>query len=135
MLLIDHASQAVDWRGRDKNVAQRTLVSAQTGATNLTIWELHSPVDTGAPMHVHPHEETITVLQGHIVARIGEERVEAHTGQTIYMPVDVPHGFRVVGEHTPSALRGRYLPPLGRPQPIEHTFDVERYVEAVLEAR
>ena len=26
MLLIDHASQAVDWRGRDKNVAQRTLV-------------------------------------------------------------------------------------------------------------
>ena len=98
MLLIDHASQAVDWRGRDKNVAQRTLVSAQTGATNLTIWELHSPVDTGAPMHVHPHEESITVLQGHIVARIGEERVEAHTGQTIYMPVDVPHGFRVVGD-------------------------------------
>lgn len=98
MLLIDHASQAVDWRGRDKNVAQRTLVSAETGATNLTIWDLHAPVDTGAPMHVHTHEETITVLQGHIVARIGEERVEAYAGQTVYMPADVPHGFRVVGD-------------------------------------
>ena len=98
MLLIDHASQAVDWRGRHKNVAQRTLISAETGATNLTIWELHSPVDTGAPVHVHPHEETITVLEGHIVARIGEERVEAQSGQTIFIPADVPHGFRVVGD-------------------------------------
>ena len=104
MLLIDHASQAVDWRGRDKNVAQRTLISAETGANNLTIWELHSPVDTGAPMHVHPHEEAITVLAGRIIARIGEERVEAHIGQTIYMPANVPHGFRVVGDETAHLL-------------------------------
>lgn len=55
-----------------------------------------------SPYHVHHDEEELFyVLEGEIECVYGEdgaERVRAGPGDTVYLPRDVPHGFRVVGD-------------------------------------
>lgn len=49
------------------------------------------------PRHVHQHEdETFYVLEGEVEFQIGEEKITARAGATVFLPRDVPHGFRVV---------------------------------------
>ena len=102
--LINHAKQPIEWRGRDKNIKHRDIINGEMGTQSITIWETFLPTDTGAPMHIHPHEETITVLKGRLVARIGDDRVEASEGETIYMPANIPHGIRSTGNETAHLL-------------------------------
>lgn len=98
MLVIDHAEQPIEWRGRDKNIEHRTLISQVNGATNMTLWEIYALPTTGAPPHVHPHEETITVLSGAIKAQVDNQIVEVNSGQTLFIPARAGHSFGVIGE-------------------------------------
>ena len=104
MLVIDHAQQPIEWRGRDKNIEHRTLVSRTNGATQMTLWEIFPPPTAGAPPHVHPHEETMTVLHGRIKAQLNKEIVEVRKGQTLFIPANTGHSFAVVGEETAHLL-------------------------------
>ena len=97
MLLIDHAQQPVEWRGRDNNIEHRTLLSADNGATQMTLWEVYPLPGTGAPPHVHPHEETITVLQGAIKIQVERDVVEVNAGQTIFIPTGAAHSLAAIG--------------------------------------
>jgi quercetin dioxygenase-like cupin family protein len=81
-----------------------------------------TPVRTGiqtsqpgyvAPMHSHPYLEILHILDG--VAEAWVEGQEDRTvllrkGDTIAMPPDVPHSFRVVGDE-PMRLLGTHVSP------------------------
>jgi len=54
-----------------------------------------------APVHSHPYLEVLYVLEGVAEAWIdGQEdrKVRLETGDTVALPPNVPHSFRVVGE-------------------------------------
>lgn len=64
----------------------------------MALWEIYAPPTTGAPLHVHPHDEMITVLSGAIKVQIDREIVEAHAGQTLFIPANIEHSFGVISE-------------------------------------
>jgi quercetin dioxygenase-like cupin family protein len=56
----------------------------------------HGP---GVPMHTHLHdEETMIVLRGRIVCRLGEDTFDAGPGDTVHLPAGIPHGWSPQGE-------------------------------------
>src|ERR1700687_544745 len=75
-----------------------------------------TPVSTGiqtsqpgyvAPVHSHPYMEILHILDGTAEAWIdGQEdsKVRLEKGDTIALPPDVPHSFRVVGDQVLSLL-------------------------------
>lgn len=103
MYLIDHAQIPVEWRGKDgkdKNIEHRTLLNGQ----EMTLWEIFPPMGTGAPPHVHPHEETITVISGRVKIQIDREVIEAGPRQTIFIPANAGHSFAVISEEAAHLL-------------------------------
>lgn len=98
MLLIDHQSVPVEWRGKDNNIEHRTLLNRDSGSSQMTMWEIFPPQNAGAPPHVHPHEETITVLSGQIKIQIEREVIEVKEGQTVFIPANAAHSFGVISE-------------------------------------
>jgi len=81
-----------------------------------------TPVRTGiqtsepgyvAPMHSHPYVEILHILEGTAEAWVeGEEDrpVRLEVGDTIAMPPDTPHSFRVVGDRR-MRLLGTHVSP------------------------
>lgn len=69
-------------------------VSAQDSAGALSIFEITSPPGSGPPLHVHTREdEAYVVLEGEYEFQIGEQRVRATRGATLFSPRNVPHTF------------------------------------------
>jgi quercetin dioxygenase-like cupin family protein len=77
-----------------------TLVKAtakQTGNAFGLIEHL-APVGAGSPYHVHRAEdETFYVLDGELQFISGEQRFTGGPGSFVFLPRNIPHGFRVVG--------------------------------------
>jgi quercetin dioxygenase-like cupin family protein len=58
-----------------------------------------SPPGTGVPMHIHHGEdESMYVIEGEVVARVGDRTVTCRAGDALMMPRGVRHGWRVAGE-------------------------------------
>jgi mannose-6-phosphate isomerase-like protein (cupin superfamily) len=95
MTLIDPASRSLEhWR---EGVATRMLVSAETGATQLCMFEQWIAPGAGAPTHVHPVEEVLTVLSGEAEIWIEDWRMTVKPGQSALVPAGKRHGFRNPG--------------------------------------
>ena len=95
MTLVDPASHALEhWR---EGVATRMLVSAQTGARQLCVFEQWVAPGCGAPTHSHPVEEVLTVLAGEAEIWIADQRVIVAAGQSALVPAGQRHGFRNSG--------------------------------------
>ena len=81
-----------------------------------------TPVRTGiqtsapgyvAPMHSHPYIEILHILDGVAEAWIEgreHEKIRLEKGDTIAMPPNLPHSFRVVGDQ-PMRLLGTHVSP------------------------
>jgi mannose-6-phosphate isomerase-like protein (cupin superfamily) len=85
------------WR---PGVETRMLVSASNGAAHLCIFEQWVAPGTGAPTHVHPVEEVLTVREGEAETWIDGERVIVTAGQSLIVPAGRKHGFRNSGNVT-----------------------------------
>jgi quercetin dioxygenase-like cupin family protein len=95
MTLIDPATRALEnWR---EGVATRMLVSAETGATQLCVFEQWIAPGAGAPTHFHPVEEVLTVLAGEAEVWIADQRMIVAAGQSALVRAGRPHGFRNAG--------------------------------------
>ncbi|WP_423069307.1 cupin domain-containing protein [Devosia sp. CN2-171] len=72
-----------EWEGGDANV---TLI-------------LHESIEPGhgPRLHTHPYPETFVIEEGRAVFTVGEEEVEAGSGQIIVVPANTPHKFRTLG--------------------------------------
>jgi mannose-6-phosphate isomerase-like protein (cupin superfamily) len=85
------------WR---PGVETRMLVSARNGAAQLCIFEQWVAPGNGAPTHVHPVEEVLTVREGEAEMWIDDARVTVIAGQSLVVPAGRKHGFRNSGAAT-----------------------------------
>ena len=86
-----------EWR---PGVKTRMLISAQNGATQLSVFEQWVAPGNGAPTHSHPVEEVLTVLSGEAEMWLDQEKIIVKAGQSLIVPARRLHGFRNFGAVT-----------------------------------
>ena len=89
------------------------IIGDEQGTTPIRTGIQTSEPGYVAPMHSHPYTEILHILEGTAEAWVeGEEDrpVRLEKGDTISMPPDTPHSFRVVG-NTPMRLLGTHVSP------------------------
>lgn len=90
-----------DAEGKKLNVLGDNQLIKLTGLdTNgqLTILTQDNPHNTQIPKHVHTNEDEVyQILEGEIAFEIGDQKLTAKKGDTIFLPRDIPHSFTVVG--------------------------------------
>lgn len=80
--------------------------------------EQDNALGTGIPMHVHENEdEVFRILEGEIEFVVNGEATVLKDGDTIYLPRNTPHAFRVVGTKNAKAIVTVY------PSGIEEMFE------------
>ena len=95
--VVHQSNPRETWR---PGVETRMLVSARNGAAQLCIFEQWVAIGAGAPTHVHPVEEVLTVREGEAEMWIGQERATVKAGQSLIVPAGRLHGFRNSGTTT-----------------------------------
>jgi mannose-6-phosphate isomerase-like protein (cupin superfamily) len=78
----------------------QTIVGDDAGSTPVRVGVQVSPPGYSTGTHSHPYMEVVSVLEGEGVAWIeGEgEAVPIRAGDTLVLPPNVRHGFRVTGK-------------------------------------
>ena len=115
-----------------------TTVTSEGGSTvEMKVESAQSGAEYGAvlytvragdepPLHTHSREdEMVYVVEGQLVARVGDARVEVGPGAFAALPRGVPHTIEVVGEQAtllltfvPGGLERYFVPRDGeRPDP------------------
>ena len=76
-----------------------TIRAATTGTGGaMSVVEFLHPRDYATPPHVHHGgDEAFYVLQGSLVGFCGDEEYRADVGDFVWLPRDVPHGYRADG--------------------------------------
>jgi len=120
------------------------VTGAQSGGAYF-IMEAIVPPGGGPPPHIHRREEeSFYVLDGQLDIRVGDNILQASTGDFIHTPRDTVHGFRNVGSDmaklllifSPAGLEGFFEETLERvqdrsaPQPTNIDEVVARYLAA-----
>jgi quercetin dioxygenase-like cupin family protein len=102
--------------------------SSQSGGKyGAVLWKVRAGEEP--PMHTHSREdELVYVVQGQLIARVGDARVEVGPGAYAALPRGVPHTIEVVGDEAtllasfvPGGLE-RFLVPRKGEQPDPAAF-------------
>ncbi|HEU0115108.1 MAG TPA: cupin domain-containing protein [Thermomicrobiales bacterium] len=59
----------------------------------LSIILVDAPPGGGPKLHRHPYQEVFVVHEGEATFTVGEDVIEAHGGQIVVAPADIPHKF------------------------------------------
>ena len=85
----------------------------------------------GPPRHLHyEQEEWFYLLEGELVAEVGEERLRLRAGDAVFAPRNVPHRFLYVGEKPGKMLIA--FTPAGKMEAYfrnGHGFDAESFAK------
>jgi quercetin dioxygenase-like cupin family protein len=93
------------------------LVGAGQTGGRFAMSLVTQPPGIATPLHRHTQEaEALFVLEGEIEYRAGEEIFELSDGAFLYLPLGMPHAFRIRGDKparflgftTPGGLMGLY---------------------------
>ncbi len=93
------------------------LVSASDTGGSFGMSLVTQPPGIATPLHRHTKEaEAVFVLSGLIEYRAGDETFELREGSFLYLPLGLPHAFRIRGDEparflgftTPGGLMGLY---------------------------
>jgi quercetin dioxygenase-like cupin family protein len=120
--------------------------AADTGGL-LTVVEVTEPPGSEAPLHVHHRDdEAFWILEGDVTFVVGDAAIEAHAGDYVFGPRDIPHRYTVgdagcrmlfimVPGGLEDVLRATSEPAPGRtlPPPSEEEPDVEA-IKAIVAA-
>jgi quercetin dioxygenase-like cupin family protein len=79
------------------------LLGGRETAGRYTLIDMHVPPGGGPPPHRHDFEEMFTVLEGEIEVTFRGETMRLRAGETVNVPANAPHAFRVVSD-TPARL-------------------------------
>jgi mannose-6-phosphate isomerase-like protein (cupin superfamily) len=63
------------------------------GDTNVSFFLTDGPPGSGPKLHAHPYEEVFVVQEGELTFTVGDDIVEATSGQILVVPAGVPHKF------------------------------------------
>jgi quercetin dioxygenase-like cupin family protein len=72
----------------------RFLCEAESTGGAWSLMEVTLPIDSGPPPHTHGWDEAYFVLAGSVQFTVGGESFTARTGEFVYTPGGVAHGFR-----------------------------------------
>lgn len=87
-----HEGQARWWFS---SLAVIKVTAADTGG-QLAIIEITEPPGAEGPLHVHHREdEGFWIIEGDATFEIGDTTIEAHAGDYIFGPRDIPHRYSV----------------------------------------
>lgn len=76
-------------------LAEIKVTAAQTGGL-ISILEITNPPNMAGPLHVHHREdEGFWILEGDATMEVGDQTIEAHTGDFVFGPRDIPHRYAV----------------------------------------
>lgn len=76
----------------------RVLISKKDGAPTYAMRIFEIEPGGHIPLHDHPWEHEIFVLEGKLRIRIGDEVYEVSNGTAIYIPPNIPHEYWNVGD-------------------------------------
>ena len=104
------------------NTVVSVLLDGEDTAGQFSMLEIVGRPGTEPPYHVHQNEdETFYILEGRISFMVDGVVYDLVAGDTMFLPRNVPHTFRVRSEHargiltvTPSGFDG-YFRAIGRP--------------------
>lgn len=118
----------------------RIVASADETDGSFAVMEQMAPVGFSPPLHVHHAEDTaLLVLEGHLVARRGDEDTGVGPGEMVWLPRDIPHSFLVDAPDTrflefitPAGFEQFHIdtsePAQSRSVPIPGPSDIDRLV-------
>jgi len=79
-------------------LAEIKATAGQTGGrlTLVEVTEPPNPAGTPGPLHVHHREdEGFWILEGGATFEVGDTTIEAHAGDFLFGPRDIPHRYTV----------------------------------------
>jgi quercetin dioxygenase-like cupin family protein len=77
--------------------------SGRSTGGSLTVMEV--TIDGGPPRHTHTREdESLYVRTGTLEVECGQDRFQAGPGSFVFLPRNLPHGFRSVGDRATALL-------------------------------
>ena len=103
----------------------RFLCEAGATGNAWSLMEVIMPRNSGPPLHTHDWDEAYYIIEGEVQFTIGAQSVLAATGDFLYTPAGIPHGFHGVRVSTvrfcpwralrghPANLLGHLVLPLG----------------------
>jgi len=104
-LMMTRASSfyATSARNPDDHWFLGTLATVRAAGTGtggaMSIVEFLHPTEFATPPHVHHSaDEAFYVLEGALVGFCGEAKFRAARGDFVWLPRDIPHGYRVGGD-------------------------------------
>ena len=88
-------------RGRERPIQDRghpwaplqKTANHESGTTSVAVWRNWAKPGEQVRRHSHDVEEVILVVQGRMVATLGDETHELDTGDALVAPAGVVHGF------------------------------------------
>ncbi len=118
MPIVNHDDVAeVPWR---PNYRKWDITVPGDGTTSSSMSYSVVGAGAGAPLHSHEADELITVLEGELEARLGDEVRQVGPNHTLIIPPGAPHGFTNRGPAEAKMLT--YFPV---PDPFNHTTYLE----------
>jgi quercetin dioxygenase-like cupin family protein len=70
--------------------------TADDSAGQLTIVEITAPPGLEVPLHVHHRDdEGFWILEGDLTFEVGDATIEAHAGDYVFGPRNIPHRYTV----------------------------------------
>ena len=59
----------------------------------VSFFLIHSEPGDGPELHRHPYAETFVIEEGQATFTVGDDTIEAHAGDILIAPANVPHAF------------------------------------------
>src|SRR5882762_9887100 len=79
----------------------RKLIATEHGFTSFFVGEFEMDQGASVPLHTHPIEEALVVIEGAVTVQLGEETITAAAGSVVRIPPGIPHALQ--NEETASA--------------------------------
>ncbi len=99
------------------------LAKAEDTGGEFLLCEVQMTNGKVTPLHTHPADETLYLLQGELLMHIDGQEFQLAAGGVAFAPRGVPHAFKVMSEsctvlclHTPGTCEAFYM---GASEPID----------------
>jgi quercetin dioxygenase-like cupin family protein len=106
VLTPPHGGEKVTTNG-GSSIEIKVESSQSGGEYGAVLWTVRAGEEP--PMHIHSREdELVYVVEGRLIAQVGDSRVEVGAGAYAALPRGVPHTIEVVGDQ--AILLATYVP-------------------------
>ncbi len=92
MPIIRHTSQPAT-AGDYSKIISRKIVTRESGAVSCEVWKQTIPPGGYIVPHFHAYEEVITILNGKVEVRLGEESALVEGDTTLLIPPGLIHSL------------------------------------------